>query len=81
MNNNNCFETPVPVKYLIACTTEKLLFINNSQILLRPPGKKPLQGPPPRKLPCFGAPPFGISVALRGGGCGGGGGGVGILWS
>ena len=32
-NNNTCFETQVTIKYLIACSTEKLLFRNYSPIL------------------------------------------------
>ena len=39
-NNNTCFETPVTVKWLIVCSTEKQLCINNSSILLKSPGKK-----------------------------------------
>ena len=38
--------TLVTVKQLVACSTEKLFFINNSPILLRLPGKKTLIAAP-----------------------------------
>jgi len=72
-NNNTWFETPVTVKWLIACATEKLLFINNSPILLRQVEKNLCKQPPtPLEIASFWTlPPLGISVALRGGGGGG----------
>ena len=55
------FETTATVKKLIACSTEKLLFINNSSILLRPPEKNLFTHPPiPSEIASFwtkGAPP------------------------
>ena len=73
MNNNTCFETPVPVKYLIACSPEKLLFINNSQILLRPPGKNLCKAHPLENFPLLEPLPSEFplpSVEGRGGGGG-----------
>ena len=65
--------TPVTVKQLIAYSTEKLLFINNSPILLRPPGKNLCKQPlTPSEIAFFWSPtPLRISVALRGEGGGG----------
>ena len=56
----------------MACSTEKLFFINNSPILLRLPGKKPLKAAPhPLGKYLLLDPPLGITVALRGEGGGG----------
>ena len=56
----------------MAYSTEKLLFINNSPILLRPLEKTSVSSPsPPRKLPPFGAPlpaEFPLPSVGRGGG-------------
>jgi len=54
---------------MIACSTEKLFFINNSPTLLKPSGTKPLYAAPiPSDIASFWNPPsLGISVALRGG--------------
>ena len=64
-------KTPVTVKELIASYTEKLLFINDSPILLRPPGKNLCtQLPSPLEIAYFWTPPpppLEISVARRGG--------------
>ena len=46
-NNNACFETPVTA---VTFSTEKLLFINNSSKLLRPPRKIPLYKATPESL-------------------------------
>ena len=46
-NNNACFETPVTA---VTFSTEKLLFINNSPKLLRPPRKIPLYKATPESL-------------------------------
>ena len=46
-NNNVCFETPVTA---VTFSTEKLLFINNSPILLRPPRKRSLYKATPESL-------------------------------
>ena len=55
----------------MACSTEKLFFINNSPILLRLPGKKPLKAAPhPLGKYLLLDPPLGITVALRGEGGG-----------
>ena len=45
--NNACFETPVTA---VTFSTEKLLFIDNSPILLRPPRKRPLYKATPESL-------------------------------
>ena len=67
--------TPVTVKWLTAYSTEKLLFIiNNSPILLRPPGKNLCKQPLTlSEIASFWNPlllPLGITVALRGEGGG-----------
>ena len=72
------------VKQLIACSTEQLLVVNNSPILLGAPGEKTSSGhpspPSPRKLPPFGHPsplnfrfPPCMCVCVWGGGGRGGG--------
>ena len=60
--------TPVTVKQLIAYSTEKLLFINNSPILLRPPEKNLCKQPlTPSEIASFWKHTLlRISVALRG---------------
>ena len=80
-NNNTWFETPVTVKWLIAFSTEKLLFINNSPILLRQVEKTSVSNPPPPpwKLPHFG-PSLPSEFPLPSEGAGGGG-GMEIFWN
>ena len=55
----------------MACSTEKLLFINNSPILLSPLEKLCKQPTPLGNCLLLDPPPLGITVALRGEGEGG----------
>ena len=50
----------------MACSTEKLLFINNSPILLSPLEKLCKQPTPLGNYLLLDSPPLGITVALRG---------------